>query len=155
MQSVDCRLFRSVVFCRYRLTEACHMLAAQRPLNDGSSNTTQATAVSWRVLKCRWTYGSCYHTQPVTFACYISGWHHGPSETKDGSLDTLVKEPVVPLGYNVPLPERHFFFVLVSGVPRGWFGGFKPPSPRNSEVLQSRTGLQIEWKMFSVLISIS
>jgi hypothetical protein len=42
-----------------------------------------------------------------------------------------------------------------SGVPRGWgFGVFKPPPPppRNYEVLQSRTGLQIERKMFSVPI---
>jgi hypothetical protein len=38
-----------------------------------------------------------------------------------------------------------------SGVPRG--GGFK--TPRNSEVLQSQTGLQIERKMFSVPIPTS
>jgi hypothetical protein len=24
----------------------------------------------------------------------------------------------------------------ITGVPRGWFGGFKPPPPRNSEVLK-------------------
>jgi hypothetical protein len=43
--------------------------------------------------------------------------------------------------------------LLVSGVT---WGGFKPPPPpRNSEVLQSRTGLQIEWKMFSVPIPTS
>jgi hypothetical protein len=36
----------------------------------------------------------------------------------------------------------------------GGLGGLTPP-PRNSEVLQSRTGLQIEWKMFSVPIPTS
>jgi hypothetical protein len=35
----------------------------------------------------------------------------------------------------------------------GW--GVQPPPPRNSEVLQSRTGLQIERKMFSVPIPTS
>jgi hypothetical protein len=42
-----------------------------------------------------------------------------------------------------------------SGVPRGGFGGEGSNPPRNSEVLQSRTGLQIERKMFSVPIPTS
>jgi hypothetical protein len=36
----------------------------------------------------------------------------------------------------------------------GGLGGVQTP-PRNSEVLQNRTGLQIEWKMFSVPIPTS
>jgi hypothetical protein len=35
----------------------------------------------------------------------------------------------------------------ISGVPRGVWG-VQTPTPRNSEVLRSRTGLQIERKMF-------
>jgi hypothetical protein len=38
--------------------------------------------------------------------------------------------------------------------PAGGLGGSNPP-PRNSEVLQSRTGLQIEGKIFSVPIPTS
>jgi hypothetical protein len=37
---------------------------------------------------------------------------------------------------------------------RVW-GVQNPPPPRNSDVLQSQTGLQIERKMFSVLIPTS
>jgi hypothetical protein len=37
----------------------------------------------------------------------------------------------------------------------GGVWGVQPPPPRNSEVLQSRTGLQMERKMFSVPIPAS
>jgi hypothetical protein len=48
--------------------------------------------------------------------------------------------------------KRENFTADTSGVPRGVVWGVQTPPPRNSEVLQSRTGLQIEWKVFSVLI---
>jgi hypothetical protein len=57
-------------------------------------------------------------------------------------------------------PEREanqspaFRAEVSSGVPRGIWGVQHPP-PRNSEVLQNRTGLQIERKMFNVAIPTS
>jgi hypothetical protein len=47
--------------------------------------------------------------------------------------------------------DRHKMYNPLQWRKEGDLGGFNPP-PRNSEVLESRTGLQIEQKIFSVPI---
>jgi hypothetical protein len=51
-----------------------------------------------------------------------------------------------------PVCIRQYRNPSSSGIPRGGGWGVQTPPPRNSEVLRSPTGLQIERKMFSVPI---